>query len=119
MRRASRASESAAAAQLIEEIGRELVGRPVAPYDLMAAMDAKFRLLGWQGLVGHYGLRFEASPRQVSPNFLYKALEQGDVDPAEEWGEESVSIRRELGDSLQKTTGTELRAVGVDADAQE
>src|SRR4029453_19347161 len=37
---------------LIEEIGRELVGRPVAPYDLMAAMDAKFRLLGWQGLVG-------------------------------------------------------------------
>ena len=37
---------------LIEEIGRELVGRPVAPHDLMAAMDAKFRLLGWQGLVG-------------------------------------------------------------------
>ena len=38
--------------QLIEEIGRELTGKPVAPYDLMAAMDAKFRLLGWQGLVG-------------------------------------------------------------------
>src|SRR5438105_5145001 len=37
---------------LIEEIGRELIGQPVAPYDLMAAMDAKFRLLGWQGLVG-------------------------------------------------------------------
>ncbi|MBR1120626.1 mandelate racemase [Bradyrhizobium lablabi] len=37
---------------LIEEIGRELVGRPVAPFDLMAAMDAKFRLLSWQGLVG-------------------------------------------------------------------
>jgi mandelate racemase len=37
---------------LVEEIGRELTGRPVAPYDLMAAMDAKFRLLGWQGLVG-------------------------------------------------------------------
>lgn len=37
---------------LIEEIGRDLVGKPVAPYDLMAAMDAKFRLLGWQGLVG-------------------------------------------------------------------
>ena len=37
---------------LIEEIGRELTGKPVAPYDLMAAMDAKFRLLGWQGLVG-------------------------------------------------------------------
>ena len=37
---------------LIEEIGRELTGHPVAPYDLLAAMDAKFRLLGWQGLVG-------------------------------------------------------------------
>ncbi|MBR0798270.1 mandelate racemase [Bradyrhizobium jicamae] len=37
---------------LIEEIGRELIGKPVAPFDLMKAMDAKFRLLGWQGLVG-------------------------------------------------------------------
>ena len=37
---------------LIEEIGRDLTGKPVAPYDLMAVMDAKFRLLGWQGLVG-------------------------------------------------------------------
>ena len=37
---------------LVEEIGRELTGKPVAPYDLMAAMDAKFRLLSWQGLVG-------------------------------------------------------------------
>lgn len=39
-------------AYLIEEIGRELVGKPVAPFELMKAMDAKFRLLGWQGLVG-------------------------------------------------------------------
>jgi mandelate racemase len=38
--------------QLVEDIGRELIGKPVAPYDLMAALDAKFRLLGWQGLVG-------------------------------------------------------------------
>src|SRR5580704_17009136 len=37
---------------LVEEIGRELVGKPVVPFDLMAAMNAKFRLLGWQGLVG-------------------------------------------------------------------
>src|SRR5205823_13834133 len=37
---------------LIEQTGRELVGRPLAPADLMAAMNAKFRLLGWQGLVG-------------------------------------------------------------------
>ncbi len=37
---------------LIQEIGRDLTGKPIAPFDLMSAMDAKFRLLGWQGLVG-------------------------------------------------------------------
>src|ERR1700761_8026011 len=37
---------------LVDEIGPDLIGKPVVPYDLMAAMDAKFRLLGWQGLVG-------------------------------------------------------------------
>src|SRR6266852_1068862 len=38
--------------QLIEEIGRDLTGKAIAPFDLMADMDAKFRLLGLQGLVG-------------------------------------------------------------------
>src|ERR1700712_5786640 len=37
---------------LIEEIGRDLTDKPIAPFDLMSLMDAKFRLLGWQGLVG-------------------------------------------------------------------
>jgi mandelate racemase len=37
---------------LVEEIGLDLIGKPVAPCDLMTAMDAKFRLLGTQGLVG-------------------------------------------------------------------
>jgi mandelate racemase len=37
---------------LIEEIGRDHIGKPVAPFDLMALMDARFRLLSWQGLVG-------------------------------------------------------------------
>src|SRR4051812_29878794 len=37
---------------LVEEIGRDLIGKPVAPFDLVALLDAKFRLLGWQGLVG-------------------------------------------------------------------
>jgi mandelate racemase len=37
---------------LIEEIGRDLAGKAIAPLDLMSTMDAKFRLLGWQGLVG-------------------------------------------------------------------
>jgi mandelate racemase len=38
--------------QLISDIGADLTGKPVAPFDLMAQLDAKFRLLGWQGLVG-------------------------------------------------------------------
>jgi mandelate racemase len=37
---------------LIEEIGRDLTGQAIAPFNLMAAMDARFRLLSWQGLVG-------------------------------------------------------------------
>ncbi len=37
---------------LIQEIGRDFTGHAIAPFDLMAAMDAKFRLLSWQGLVG-------------------------------------------------------------------
>src|SRR3984957_7752723 len=37
---------------LIEEIGRDLTGKAIAQFDLMVVMDAKFRLLGWQGLVG-------------------------------------------------------------------
>jgi len=37
---------------LIEQIGGDLTGKAIAPFDLMAGMDAKFRLLGWQGLVG-------------------------------------------------------------------
>jgi mandelate racemase len=38
--------------QLIEGLGSELVGKKIAPHELMALMDARFRLLGWQGLVG-------------------------------------------------------------------
>ncbi len=38
--------------QLIGDLGADLAGKPVAPFDLLAQMDAKFRLLGWQGLVG-------------------------------------------------------------------
>ena len=37
---------------LVEEIGRELNAKSIVPFDLMAAMDARFRLLSWQGLVG-------------------------------------------------------------------
>jgi mandelate racemase len=37
---------------LIEGIGRDFTGQAIAPFDLMAKMDAKFRLLSWQGLIG-------------------------------------------------------------------
>jgi mandelate racemase len=37
---------------LVEDIGRSLEGKALVPFDLMTAMDATFRLLGWQGLVG-------------------------------------------------------------------
>ena len=38
--------------QLIEDIGVDLVGKAIVPFDLMRDFDRKFRLLGWQGLVG-------------------------------------------------------------------
>ena len=39
-------------ARLVEEIGAELVGQSVAPFERMRGFDRRFRLLGWQGLVG-------------------------------------------------------------------
>ncbi len=42
---------------LVEEIGRELIGKPVAPFDLMTAMDAKFRLLELAGPGRHGRVR--------------------------------------------------------------
>jgi mandelate racemase len=42
---------------LVEEIGRDLIGRAVAPFDLMALMDAKFRLLGLAGPGRNGGVR--------------------------------------------------------------
>ena len=38
--------------RLVEEIGRELKGKPVAPVDRQRDFDRRFRLIGWQGLVG-------------------------------------------------------------------
>ena len=37
---------------LVRRIGAELHGRAVAPVERMAEFDRRFRLLGWQGLVG-------------------------------------------------------------------
>ena len=41
-----------ALARLVADIGAELVGEPAAPSDLMRHFERRFRLLGWQGLVG-------------------------------------------------------------------
>lgn len=38
--------------RLVESIGEELMGQPAVPAERQAALDRRFRLLGWQGLVG-------------------------------------------------------------------
>jgi mandelate racemase len=39
-------------AKLVADIGAELRGKPVAPAARLRELDRRFRLLGWQGLVG-------------------------------------------------------------------
>ena len=38
--------------RLIESVGETLIGKPVAPVVLQREFDRRFRLLGWEGLVG-------------------------------------------------------------------
>jgi mandelate racemase len=38
--------------RLVTDIGVELVGKPASPQDIMRYFDRRFRLIGWQGLVG-------------------------------------------------------------------
>src|SRR5262249_24770531 len=47
-----------------------------------AVIDLSFltRPDGWKGMVAKYDLHFQQAPRQVSPNLLYKALEQKEAD---------------------------------------
>jgi mandelate racemase len=42
----------AALQRVTADIGAELTGKSVAPYDLMRFFDRRFRLIGWQGLIG-------------------------------------------------------------------
>jgi mandelate racemase len=39
-------------ARLIDEIVSELKGKPIAPVERMREFDRRFRLVGWQGLIG-------------------------------------------------------------------
>ena len=38
--------------RIVGDIGAELVGMPAAPQEVMRYFDRRFRLIGWQGLVG-------------------------------------------------------------------
>jgi osmoprotectant transport system permease protein len=50
--------------------------------ELRVVIDQSFltRPDGWKGLIAKYDLHFARPPQQVSPNLLYKALEQGEAD---------------------------------------
>jgi mandelate racemase len=37
---------------LFKDLEPELVGRPVAPFERMRQLELRFRLVGWQGLIG-------------------------------------------------------------------
>lgn len=38
--------------RLVTDIGAEIVGKSVVPHDVMRHFDRRFRLVGWQGLIG-------------------------------------------------------------------
>jgi osmoprotectant transport system permease protein len=65
---------------------------------LRVVIDLSFltRPDGWQGMVDRYDLHFDKEPRQVSPNLLYKALEQKEADLvigfATDWQIESLKL---------------------------
>ena len=58
----------------ISDLGRTPKLRVVIDFSFLTRPD------GWQGLVGKYDLHFEKPPQQVSPNLLYRALEQNEAD---------------------------------------
>jgi osmoprotectant transport system permease protein len=65
---------------------------------LRVVIDLSFRTRpdGWDGLVRTYALVFDQPPSQVSPNLLYKALEQGAADLvigfATDWQIQSLNL---------------------------
>ena len=58
----------------ISDLGRTPKLRVVIDFSFLTRPD------GWQGLVGKYDLHFDKPPQQVSPNLLYRALEQNEAD---------------------------------------
>jgi osmoprotectant transport system permease protein len=62
--------------------GPRTIGDLRSTPQLRVVIDLSFRTRpdGWDGLVQTYGLHFNQPPSQVSPNLLYKALEQGAAD---------------------------------------
>jgi osmoprotectant transport system permease protein len=65
---------------------------------LRTVIDQSFltRPDGWEGLVKKYSLRFDTPPRQMSPDLLYRALEQSAADVvigfATDWQIQSLNL---------------------------
>ena len=52
--------------RLIYEIAPELKGKPVAPVERMREFDRRFRLVGWQGLIGMAVSGLDIPPTDVA-----------------------------------------------------
>lgn len=65
-----------------ERFGLKKISDLVRVPQLRIVIDQSFRTRpdGWPGLIKRYGLHFDRPPVQVSPDLLYKALEQGETD---------------------------------------
>jgi osmoprotectant transport system permease protein len=65
---------------------------------LRVVIDLSFltRPDGWKGLIEKYDLHFDKPPTQVGPDFIYRALEQGDTDVvigfATDWQIEALKL---------------------------
>ena len=70
----TRATADRYALRKISDLGRTPKLRLVVDFSFLTRPD------GWQGLVGKYDLHFDKPPQQVSPNLLYRALEQNEAD---------------------------------------
>ncbi len=67
---------------LANDYGLKTIGDLQRVPEFRAIVDLEFvkRPDGWQGLVKTYGLKFRRPPTQVSPDFLYRALEAKEAE---------------------------------------
>jgi osmoprotectant transport system permease protein len=83
---------------LAKQYGLERISdlRRVPEFRTVVDLEFLKRPDGWQGLVKAYELKFHQPPRQVSPDFLYRALEAGEADCvvgfATDWQIDALSL---------------------------